>query len=284
VVTNMSVVITGASTGIGRDCALHLDKIGWRVFAGVRKQADAESLRDAVSGRLAPLILDVTDAESIKAAVELIEDAVSPKGLSGLVNNAGIGRGGPQEFLDLADVRETFEVNFFGVIAVTRALLPLLRAGQGRIVNMSSISGLVAAPFLSPYSASKFALEALSDALRLELSPWNIHVAIIEPGAIDTPIWTKSEDILKNLLARAPRQAVDLYGGVFAGLGDRLKPHGISPKKVTNAVAHALVSKHPKTRYAIGAEGQAVRLARFLPDRLRDAMILSGLPKWGGKK
>ncbi len=279
-----SAVITGASTGIGRACALYMDRQGWRVFAGVRKERDAASLSGESSQHLTPVILDVTDQKSIREAAQIVSASVGESGLAGLVNNAGVPYGGPIEYLDVREVRAAFDVNFFGAIAVIQAFLPLLRLGRGRIVNMSSISGLIASPFLSPYSTSKFALEALSDALRVELHPWNIQVAVIEPGAINTPIWSKGGDVLKDLLKRAPQAGMDLYGGVLTGMAGRIRPHGISPDEVAKAVAHALASKRPKTRYVIGLDGIAVMIFRLLPDRLRDWIILSQLPKWGKER
>ena len=280
-VTNQSVLITGASTGIGRACALHMAKFGWRVFAGVRDPLDAASLREEGMQRLTPLFLDVTDPKSIKEAAELVAVSEGATGISGLVNNAGIPYGGPIEFLDLDEVRHVFEVNFLGVIAVTQAFLPLLRLGTGRIVNVSSISGLLAAPFVSPYSASKFALEALSDSLRVELHPWNINVSVVEPGAINTPIWEKSGGILIDLFKRTPQMGLKLYGGAIHDMEDRFKPHGIPSETVAHAVAHALTSRHPKTRYPIGVEGATIRFFSRLPDRIRDHIILLQLPKWG---
>ncbi len=279
-----SVVISGTSTGIGRACALHLDRLGWRVFAGVRKESDAASLRRAGSGKLAPLFLDVTDPKSVKEAAKVVSKALAGDGLSGLVNNAGIPYGGPVEYLELDKVRAEFEVNFFGVITVTQIFLPLLRAGQGRLVNISSISGLVAMPFVSPYSSGKFALEALSDSLRVELAPWGMQVSVVEPGAIATPIWSKAGDVLANLLECAPKDGLELYGGAIGGMRNRFELHGIPPDEVAKAVAHALTSGRPKTRYAIGMEGKIVRLVKLLPDRLRDRMIRSQLPEWGQKK
>ncbi len=276
-----SVVITGASTGIGRDCALHMDRLGWRVFAGVRREADADSLRAESSARLTPILLDVTDKASIDAALQSVTEAVGSDGLSGLVNNAGIPYGGPVEYLSLDRVRGLFEVNFFGVIAVTQAFLPLLRRAHGRIVNMSSVGGMVSTAFVSPYSASKFALEALSDSLRIELHPWHMHVAVIQPGAIATPIWGKGSDVLHDLIESAPREGLDLYGGAIRGMEPRYVSHGISTEAVSKAVAHALTSPHPKTRYPIAFEGALIRFISWLPDRLRDFLILSQLPKWG---
>lgn len=279
--STLSAVITGTSTGIGRACALHMDRLGWRVFAGVRKESDAESLRAESSGRLMPVLLDVTDPASINAALQSVTEAVGSEGLAGLVNNAGIPYGGPVEYLSVEGVRRLFEVNFFGVIAVTQALLPLLRRARGRIVNMSSVGGMVSTAFVSPYSASKFALEALSDSLRVELHPWHMHVAVIQPGAIATPIWGKGSDVLHDLIESAPREGLDLYGGAIRGMEPRFASHGISTEAVSKAVAHALTSAQPKTRYPIGFEGALIRFVSWLPDRLRDWLIFSQLPKWG---
>ena len=276
-----SVVITGASTGIGHACALHMHKLGWQVFAGIRRDSDAESLRSEASKRLVPVLLDVTDSGSIRDAAQVVASTVGATGLSGLINNAGIPYGGPVEYLALDEVRRLFEVNFFGVIAVTQAFLPLLRKGRGRIVNMSSVGGMVSTPFVSPYSASKFALEALTDSLRTELHPWRIDVSSIQPGAIDTPIWDKAGKVVEDLVHDAPRQGLDLYGDAVHGLESRYIRHGISTDAVAKAVAHALTSSHPRTRYPIGFEGAFVRIFRWLPDRLRDYIVLSQMPKWG---
>lgn len=272
-----SFVITGASTGIGRACAVHMHGLGWRVFAGVRREADAASLADETSDRLTPLYLDQSDSQSIREARDLVERSVGESGLSGLVNNAAVPYGGPVEFIDLGEVRRAFDVNFFGLMEITQAFLPLLRRGRGRIVNMSSMSGWVSPPFLSPYSASKFALEALSDALRVELRPWDIHVIVVEPGAIVTPMWNKGADIVSSLLAGAPKEALQLYSDPVLVARKWLKPHGISADHVARAVARALTSSHPKTRYAVGLDAIAASVFRFLPDRWRDAFFLSRL-------
>lgn len=276
-----SVLITGASSGIGRACALHMDRLGWRVFAGVRKQRDGDSLRAEASPRLLPVVLDVTRPQQIRQAVKEVERLVGETGLNGLVNNAGVPYGGPIEFLDLERIRQAFDVNFFGIIAVTQAFIPLLRNARGRIVNMSSISGLIAAPFLSPYTTSKFALEALSDALRVELSPWKIRVAVVEPGPIDTPIWDKSVQLAQGVVDAIPSRGVDLYGKVLGAFQASLAPHGASTDVVAGAVAHALTSPHPAGRYPIGILGSAVVLFRLLPDSVRDWFFRSRLPRWG---
>lgn len=276
-----SVVITGASTGIGRGCALYMDRLGWQVFAGFRDESDAASLRAEASDRAQPIPLDVTDAASLRNTARAVTEAVGEAGLSGLVNNAGIPYGGPVEYLSLERVRHLFEVNYFGVIAATQTFLPLLRRGHGRIVNMSSVGGMVSSPFVSPYTSSKFALEALSDSLRMELRAWHIHVSVIEPGAIDTPIWGKADDVLEDLIQGAPIEGLDLYGRAIRAMKPRFRPHGISTDAVSSAVAHALTSPHPKTRYPIGFEGALARFVSRLPDRLRDRLILSRLPRWG---
>ena len=178
-----SVIITGASSGIGEACALRLDRRGFHVFAGVRRISDGELLQQKTSDRLVPVLLDVTSQESIASAKELISAQIHPAGLFGLFNNAGIPLGGALEALDLDDFRSQMEVNLIGAIAMTQAFLPLLRKGNGRIINMSSISGLIALPFVGPYAATKFALEAISDSLRVELKPWGISVSLVEAGA-----------------------------------------------------------------------------------------------------
>ncbi len=258
-----------------------MDRLGWEVFAGVRRKVDAAALRRAASPRLIPVLLDVSKPAEIRRAVRVVAKATAENGLSGLVNNAGIPYGGPVEFLDLDEVRQAFEVNFFGVVAVTQAFIPLLRRGGGRIVNISSISGLIAAPFLSPYSTSKFALEALSDALRLELSPWKIRVSVVEPGPIDTPIWDKAHDISNEILKGAPAVGLRLYGSAFETLQRGLARHGVPPDAVAKAVAHALTSRSPRTRYRMPPEGPVIAALRLLPDSLRDRLLLSRLPKWG---
>ena len=276
-----SIVITGASTGIGRACALHMDRLGWQVFAGVRMAGDAASLRAESSRNLTPILLDVTDTNSIQRARGLVEQAVGAAGLSGLVNNAGIAYGGPVEFLELEELRSAFEVNYFGAIAVIQAFLPALRRGHGRIVNMSSNSGLVAAPFLTPYTTSKWALEALSDALRVELDPWKIRVVVIEPGAIDTPIWAKGKLTLARIISRLPPEAAALYRQPVHTIEAGLRRHGIPAEHVARAVEHALSARRPRTRYVVGMDAALTRLVARLPDRVRDAFFkrrLQGKP------
>jgi NAD(P)-dependent dehydrogenase (short-subunit alcohol dehydrogenase family) len=273
-----SVLISGASSGIGRACALHMDKLGWRVFAGVRKEPDARVLKEAASTRLVPLFLDVTEPGSIADALATVRKALGPAGLSGLVNNAGIALGGPVEFLDLDDVRKGFDVNVFGAIALTQACLPLLRAARGHIVNISSISGLVALPFVAPYAASKYALEAFSDSLRVELRPWGLPVSLVELGAVDTPIWNKGQVILQGIVGRAPEGALSRYEPVMQALSGRIRPHGAPPEKIARVIAKALTASRPRTRYRADLEAKLMALFRLMPDRLRDWVIASQMP------
>jgi len=274
------VLVTGASTGIGKACALRLDALGFQVFAGVRKPADGEALKTQASERLAYLILDVTDSQSIQAAATRVAEAAGEAGMAGLVNNAGIVVAGPLEFIPLADLRTQFEVNVFGQVAVTQAFLPLLRQNRGRIVNIGSISGRIAGPYSGAYSASKFALRSLNDSLRLELRPWQIGVFLVEPGPIATPIWDKSLHEAQQKMAHAPEALLRLYGAPLASFQEFAMHAGntaIPPDAVVVAVVHALTAKRPKTHYLVGAETKIRSLLAFLPVRLCDWLIAKAL-------
>jgi len=272
-----AVVVTGASTGIGEACALHLDKLGYRVFAGIRKAVDGESLRRRASTRLVPVRLDISDEAEVGEAARNIIEALGGAGLAGLVNNAGIVVGGMLEFLPLDALRRQLEVNVVGQIAVTQAFLPSLRKARGRIVNMGSVGGLISSPFSGAYAASKFALEALTDALRMELRPWKIHVSIVEPGFIKTPIASKSFAAADVLQAQLPAEAAELYGpslSAVRGATAREAAKGSPTDVVVKVVVHALTARRPRTRYIVGPYSRLqISLARALPDRWRDAMI-----------
>jgi NAD(P)-dependent dehydrogenase (short-subunit alcohol dehydrogenase family) len=272
-----AVLVTGASTGIGRACALELDSRGFRVFAGVRKEEDGERLRKASSERLTPVRIDVADADSIETAAAQMGEEVGGRGLKGLVNNAGITVAGPLEFIPLDEVRKQLEVNFIGQLAVTQAFLPLLRQGGGRIVNMGSIGGRAPAPFVGPYSASKFAMEGLTDTLRQELRPWGIPVSIIEPGAIATPIWEKGSAAAGELAEKLPPQAHELYGGAIDAMQAatvKMSEAGIPPERVAKVVARALTATRPKPRYLVGRDARMqLTLSRLLPARVFDALV-----------
>ena len=283
--TPKTVMITGASSGIGAACALHLDKLGLRVFAGVRKQSDAESLRAKSSPLLTPIALDIADTLSVSTAASAVAGAVGSAGLDGLVNNAGVVVAGPVEFLPLPELRRQFEINVVGQVAVTQAFLPLIRTARGRIVNMGSISGRMATPFLGAYGASKFALEALTDALRLELAPWNISVSIIEPAAVATPIWEKSAKTAEAILEALPPEAGVLYGELMQAVRERsaqAEKTAIDPLEVARAVEHALTASRPRTRYLVGKDAKIrAAVALLVPDRVRDSLVAKAmrLPK-----
>lgn len=268
-------LVTGSSTGIGEACALHLDRLGHRVYAGVRRDSDGEKLRSKASDRMTPVLLDVTDQAAIDGAAKRVESEVGA--LDGLVNNAGVGRGGPIEFLSLDEWRDQFEVNVFGQIAVTKAMLPLIRAAKGRVVFIGSIGGKVSNQSLGPYNASKHSIEAIGDTLRQELHPWGIAVSIVEPGAIQTEIWTKANDTVERLEREYPQEALALYAkhveGVKKGIEFQAK-NAVPAQKVADAVEHALLSNRPKTRYLVGRDARMMSVvSSLLPDRAMDSVI-----------
>jgi NAD(P)-dependent dehydrogenase (short-subunit alcohol dehydrogenase family) len=275
-----AVLITGASTGIGAACALHLDRVGFRIWAGVRRSSDGEALVGQASRRLTPIILDVTDSNSIAAALAGVSADVGSDGLAGLVNNAGIVVAAPVEILPIAELRKQLEVNVIGLVAVTQASLPLLRRGRGRVVNMGSISGRMATPVIGAYAASKFAVEALTDALRVEVQPWGIDVALIEPGAVATPIWEKSQAAGLALRQAWTPDAAGLYADALSAVERaalRSARRAISPEAVVRAVAHALTATRPKTRYLVGTAARIQATIALLPDRLRDRLLTRAL-------
>ncbi len=272
-----AVVITGASTGIGEVCALYLDKMGFDVFAGVRKEADGDALVQKASDRLCPILIDVTEVDSIVSALGTVTDKLGETGLAGLVNNAGIVVGGLIEFLPISEIKRQLEVNVIGHIAVTQAFLPLLRKGHGRIVNMGSITGRLPQPYLGAYSASKAALEAITDSLRLELRPWRIPVSIIEPSAIKTPMWDKARVAAHETINGFPEVARELYGPAITGvLGvlddpDKIARVATPTEVVARCVVHALTARRPKIRYVVGWDAKLGALVtKFVPARMRD--------------
>ena len=275
--SSMAVVVTGASTGIGAACALDCAGRGMTVFAGVRDPRAGEALAAKGGPSLIPITLDVTDEPSIAQSVEVVQRVVGEAGLGGLVNNAGIAVGSPLEVVSLSQLRKQFEVNVIGQIAVTQAFLPLLRRGRGRIVNMGSISGRGAIPLLGPYAASKFALEALTDALRMELQPWGIQVSIIEPGAIATAIWEKSDKAAGDLEASASEEAKALYGEAVIRIREVIAQsaqRAIPPEAVVRAVHHALTASRPHTRYLVGTDAKLrAWMVKWVPDRLQDKLL-----------
>jgi NAD(P)-dependent dehydrogenase (short-subunit alcohol dehydrogenase family) len=275
--TRGGVVVTGASTGIGNACALHLDRLGFRVFAGVRRDEDAERLRSQASERLTPVKIDVTDSDSIGQTADQVTAALDGEPLSGLVNNAGIAVSGPVEYLPIEEVRKQLEVNFIGQVAVTQAFLPLLRQSRGRVVNIGSVGGEVALPFLSPYAASKHAIEGFSDSLRREVEPLGVHVSVVRPGAIQSSIWERGNAAADEVLANVPREALEVYGDAVRGAraaANQRAQEAMPAQEVADVVEHALTADKPKTRYVVGRTGKAmVALERWLPDRVFDRLV-----------
>jgi len=284
-----AVVITGASTGIGAACARFLADHGFQVFAGVRNREAGEPLANARSLRLIPIHLDVTDEASIRNAAIRVTHHLGDAGLAGLVNNAGIAVGSPLEVISIDQLRRQFEVNVFGQIAVTQAFLPLLRQGRGRIVNMGSIAGRATIPLMGPYSASKFALEALTNALRLELQQWGIEVSVIEPGAIATPIWEKSVKAARDLEAADSSSAAMGYTELIMRIKETVEKaaeRAIPPDAVVQAVVHALTASRPRTRYLVGTDAKIrAWMVKWLPDRLNDRLLtwMLQLPREGSR-
>jgi NAD(P)-dependent dehydrogenase (short-subunit alcohol dehydrogenase family) len=269
-------LVTGCSSGIGRATALRLDASGWSVHAGVRTTADAESLAAAGSERLLPLILEVTDSGSIAAAAERI-DAGSTAGLGALVNNAGVAYTGPLEFVPLDELRSQLEVNLTGQVAVTQAMIPALRRAGGRIVNITSIGGIVATPFFGPYNASKYGLEAIGDCLRVELRPWGIETITIEPGSIATEIWDSGMAQFDRTEQRMPAEARSLYGRAIKSLrraAEETGERGIPADRVAAVIERAITAERPRARYRVGRDAHLMAtLSRILPDRVWDRVI-----------
>jgi NAD(P)-dependent dehydrogenase (short-subunit alcohol dehydrogenase family) len=288
------VLISGASTGIGRAAAVALAERGFHVLAGVRAEkagaALVEMASPGVRARLMPIQLDVTNAESIAAAVALAADKSGSNGLRVLINNAGIVVPGPVEYLSLDDWRRQFEVNFFGAIGLTRAVLPLLRKavtahGRGlpRVVLISSIGGRVAQPFIAPYTSSKFALTALGDSLRLELRRQGIGVTVIEPGAVKTEIWAKGDSAGAEFTPDHP--AYKLYGTEIEGLialSRRTAARGLVAERAAEEIVGAVAAPRAPARVLVGTDAKIMaRLKALLPTSVFDGVLAKefGIPK-----
>ena len=271
------VVITGASSGIGYDAARYLIERGFHVFGSVRKQADGQRVQGELGAQFTPLLFDVTDEAAVETAVSQVTQIIGSNGLAGLVNNAGIAVAGPLMHLPLEAFRQQFEVNLFGLLDVTQKFLPLLGAvphashPPGRIINISSISGRVAYPFMGPYAASKHALEALSDALRRELLLFGVDVVVIEPGSVRTPIWDKAQELdVEQYSHTVYKTVLDGMQRIFVDRGKS----GIPVEKVSQVIYTALTSSKPKTRYVLARKlFTGWLLPRYLPDRQFDRIV-----------
>ncbi|WP_435189398.1 SDR family oxidoreductase [Streptomyces sp. bgisy126] len=273
-----AVLITGASSGLGEACALHMSRVGFHALAGVRRPEDGERLRAAAAGRLTPVIVDVTDEKSVRAAVDEVTGLLGGAGLWGLVNNAGIAVTAPLECVPMEQMRRQLDVNVIGQVQMVQGFLPLLRAGTGRIVNVSSGLGNVALPYLGAYAASQFAKEALSDTLRRELAPQGVPVVVIQPGAVLTPLWSKMSDTGNRALEGAAEPVQELYRDSFLGFMEANETSARGSRTTVDDVARvvfrALVAERPRTRYTVGRDATGSRvLSRLLPDRALDRVF-----------
>jgi NAD(P)-dependent dehydrogenase (short-subunit alcohol dehydrogenase family) len=270
-----TVLITGASRGIGRATTMWLAGRGWHVYAGVRSPEDGAALGAPASGQITPVQLDITDDEQVAALVNVLPDT-----LNAVVNNAGVVVAGPVEAVPVAELRRQLEINVVGQAAVTQAVLPRLRFSRGRLVFVSSVSGLIATPMFGPYSASKFALEAMVDALRMELAPWGIRVALVEPAQTDTDLWRHAEQDLDEAAAGLTPAHRELYAKHIAGFRKTI-PRSMSAASPADGVAatieKALTASRPRARYVVGAGARAQAiLGRAMPTLIRDVVLRFG--------
>jgi NAD(P)-dependent dehydrogenase (short-subunit alcohol dehydrogenase family) len=286
--SNRWVLITGASSGIGRATALLLAHTGFSVIAGVRKTSDGTSLREAaekLSSILQTVTLDVTDPTHIGALELRLPEIVRKDGLWALVNNAGIVCAGPTEALSAEVWQRQYTTNLLGPIALTTAMIPFLRKTHGRIVNVSSVGGRSSLPFMSAYTSSKFAMEGWSDGLRVELQPDGIEVVLIEPGAIKTPLWDKGQTEGADLISQLSPPMRTRYGGpltAFRAMATKMEKAAIPPEDVARTIVAALSADRPRTRYLVGKDARIQAFLRWLlPDRAFDSLLVKmmGLPK-----
>jgi len=278
-VDERTVVITGASTGIGKATALHLDRLGFKVFAGVRRESDGDALTSEGSPRLTPLNLDVTDGDSIAAGVSEVDGQTQGE-LFGLINNAGLSLNGPLELVQVSEIKKLMEVNVIGLLAVTKAFIPLLRKGKGRLINISSGHGLLAIPDKSVYAASKFAVQAISDSLRVELRPFDVSVSNLVVGKVDTAVLGKILAEREAMVKASDPDIVELYRPLFEFFDGEVKNlPGIPPNEVGKIVARALTSERPKAEYLVGPGARKMKNLARLPRGLRDWMMCQALYK-----
>ncbi|AJY75542.1 SDR family oxidoreductase [Paenibacillus beijingensis] len=272
-----AVFITGASGGIGFEAVRRLAGMDYRVFAGFRDPSYSKKLA-SIGKNVVPVQIDITDPVSVQSAAKTVTEALGPRGLSGLVNNAGTIVQGPLELLSIEEIKQQFDINVFGQIAVTQAFLPLLRKQSGRIVNIGAVTGKTAMPFIGALSASKHALEAVTDALRVELQPWNIQVSIIEPAAIGTNIFNKAAVTAKLSLDRVQADKRKLYDQAISTVNASFAKQPVSKTDVVvDAIVHALTANRPRTRYAVGRGARLVVLLSRFPDRIVDRLLSSSL-------
>jgi len=276
---NKSILITGASTGIGRACVLHLDKQGYKVFAGVRNLTDLDELRDLGTGNIRPLMLDVCKEEDIKGVFKVVSDEKECP-LFGLVNNAGVGIGGIIEATPIEEFEKLFNVNFFGLHRVTRAMLPIIRENKGRIINVGSSSSYFSGAALGPYAASKFAVRAYTDALRMEMKTLGVSVSLVAPGAVESSIWDKAKIYKEKIRKNADPELLKVYE-MFVRAGDKIidNIHPIPAIEVAKAVLHGISANKPKYVYLVGKDAKIARFISGIPKRWSDYIFLKHLQK-----
>jgi NAD(P)-dependent dehydrogenase (short-subunit alcohol dehydrogenase family) len=272
-----NALITGASGGIGSATVRRLDELGWRVFAGVRSPQAGEKLARG-AGSVTPIELDLTDDASIARAEHQVSEQLAGEGLHGLVNNAGVIVQGPLELVPREALRRQFEVNVIGQVAVTQAFLPMLRSAGGRLVNIGAASGRVTVPMLGPISASKTALESLTDALRMELKHQGVRVSIIEPGALETEIFDKAAEAGRRDGYAGTGAAQRLYDKAIEAMKEVLAQQKTSPVDgVVKTIVRALTERNPASRYVVGRDASQLLMLRKLPEGLRDRLLMSNL-------
>lgn len=275
-----SVLVTGAGRGIGKAIVEHLAATGWDVIAGVRSQSDAAALTAVNPQRISSVILDVTNADDLAAL-----PAALPQRLDAVVNNAGIVVAGPVETLSPEDWRRQLDVNVIGQFAVTNAVLPKLRASRGRAIFISSVNGQLSSPLLGAYAASKFALEAGADALRMEVRPWGVRVAVVEPAQTDTDMWRTADDMVVELETAMLAEHRALYDKHIAGMKKFIpmsKKMAVPTSNVVAVVEKALTARRPRARYLVGLASKfQLSLMTNIPVALRDRIIakIAGVPR-----
>ncbi|MBV8727834.1 MAG: SDR family oxidoreductase [Candidatus Eremiobacteraeota bacterium] len=272
-----AVLVTGTSSGIGKAIVEELAEAGFTIFATVRNEADLSAV-ETLHARVHGILLDVTDRESVAKAAQTVEGSATP--LEGVVNNAGIAIGGPLEYLPLDELRRQLEVNVIGSLAVTQAFLPQLRAAHGRVIFIGSVAGRIAVPFIGPYSASKFALRAVADALRIELGPTGVHVSLIEPGSVRTPIWRKGRETRATLEERLGTEGAAHYGDALRAVMRQTEQEeriGMPPQRVARAVLRALTSRRPRAHYMLGAPARIGAILSLLPASLHDRFMRASM-------
>ena len=279
------VVVTGASAGIGAATARELAARGFHVLAGVRRDTDADAIRGT---NLEPIMLDITDETGIAALVKRITDDPERHRLRALVNNAGMGVNAPLETYPLPEWRRLFDVNLFGHVAMMQALLPALIESGGTIVNISSIGGKVAMATYGPYAATKFALEAVSDALRREIEPLGVKVVVVEPGAVTTGMLGRVDAAGQRVINDMTAEQRNRYAALMQAVISQAQasvPEGASPEEAARVIANAITSRRPRTRYTVGrSTALVVRLVRFMSDRMLDRLLASNLKPYLPKR